>query len=77
MFTFIFRHEEDQEVVDNADEHVDDDEADLDEEATTISVNKHLVYSAGSDEETTTIENLEEEEEIETTTILPVVVVGK
>ena len=63
-------------MVDNADEHVDDDEADLDEEATTISVNKHLVYSAGSDEETTTIENLEEEE-IETTTILPVVVVGK
>ena len=63
-------------MVDNADEHVDDDEADLDEEVTTISVNKHLVYSAGSDEETTTIENLEEEE-IETTTILPVVVVGK
>ena len=57
-------------MFDNADEHVDDDEVDLDEEATTISANKHFVYSdtAGSDE-TTTMENLEEEE-IETTTVV-------
>ena len=69
-YIFYRHHDEDQEiVVDNADEHVDD-EVDLDEEATTISANKHLVYSdtAGSDE-TTTIENLEEEE-IETTTVV-------
>merc|ERR1712223_1141813 len=43
---------------------------DLDEETTTMSANKHLVYSdtAGSDE-TTTMESLEEEE-IETTTVV-------
>ena len=68
-YIFYRHHDEDQEIVDNADEHVDD-EVDLDEEATTISANKHLVYSdtAGSDE-TTTMENLEEEE-IETTTVV-------